>query len=71
MRAYIVHNITAIDIHVEIPAPRGSGRSATALIIPGSSAIDILPFAGSIENCKNIAFLRDLEVRNMVRIRVI
>lgn len=63
---YILHNKSSGNIQIIVPAPHGSHRSSACFTIPKSGSLDILPFAGSIQACRRIAFIRDLECRNLL-----
>jgi len=63
---YIVMNISEGDIQLRIPAPPGSGRDDAYVIVKRSNALDIMPLAGSLEDCRRIRQIYDLKCRNCV-----
>lgn len=68
MAQYLVINRTTYDIQLIVPPPPSGRNGGTAVTLPPSGAVDILPYAGSIDNCKLIAHIHDLEVRGMVSV---
>jgi hypothetical protein len=68
MAAYNIHNISGSWISIEIRSPIGSGRRGISFHVAPGEMLDILPYAGSIENCKQIAFITNLVQLNRVRV---
>ena len=66
---YLVYNRTISNIQIIIPEPVGSGRSSACLTLPPSGAIDILPYCGTIEECRRLGCVRDLAARGIVGIQ--
>ena len=65
---YIISNHSNNIIQIIVPAPIGSRRSSACLTLLPSGSLDILPYAGSIQACRNIAFIYDLKCRNLISI---
>jgi hypothetical protein len=65
---YIVSNRSNNAIQIIVPAPPNTRRSSACLILPPSGSLNILPYAGSIQACRNIAFIYDLQCRNLVSV---
>jgi hypothetical protein len=65
---YVLNNRSNYMIQVNVPAPVGSRRSSASLTLLPSGSLDILPYAGSIQACRNIAFIYDLKCRNLISI---
>ena len=68
MAKFVVTNRSTYNIELVLPAPYESRRSAACFILTASNSIDILPWVGSIQSCRAIAQLRDLEMRNIIDI---
>lgn len=66
MAAYILVNKTTDQIHLIIPSLPGSGRQYAAILLEPSGAYDILPLAGTLENCKSIAQIYNFQVRGLI-----
>ena len=67
MAKYLVCNQSNYALQVTIPSSNKDRNSAQITIPPGG-ALDILPWAGSIDACKRIAFIRDLCYRGLARV---
>lgn len=68
MAKYLVVNRSNADIQLVIPAPHKSGRYSATFIVSSSQGFDVLPYAGSIDNCKRIAQLHDLLHRGLIEV---
>ena len=65
---YVVINRSDCNIELIIPAPAGSNRSDACFIVASTNSIDILPWCGTLENCRRIAQLHDLKYRGLIEI---
>lgn len=68
-KSYQLINRTTDNIHICIP--RYGAKGGTSITIPPSGVYDIYPVAGSIEMCKAVPALRDLEFRNLIFIKCV
>lgn len=64
----MVVNRSTSNVQLLIPAPVGSNRSAVALTVGPSNAINILPYAGSISACRSIGQLSYYEAKGIIEI---
>lgn len=64
---YIVINRSPYVIDLIIPAPHRD--TSISLMVEPSNSVDILPFSGSIQECRRIAQLHNLQCRGWVEIQ--
>jgi hypothetical protein len=65
MARYYVINQSTGDVAIDITSTLGHGYH---VVVPRSQALDILPFAGSIDACHNIPGLYDMIVKGYIRV---
>lgn len=66
MAKFVVHNRTAAQIDVIIPATHRV--TSFSLMLQPSCTLDILPFAGDLESCRRISQIADLRIRGLVTV---
>ena len=66
MPKYTVINRSNSQISLIIPAYHRV--NSIPLVIQPSRSVDILPYAGSIKECRRIAYLKELSVRGLIEI---
>ena len=63
---YYVHNISDGNVAFDIFNPfKGTAHS---ILIPRGQMTDMIPYAGSLESCKNIPGLKRLSDTNQIKI---
>jgi hypothetical protein len=68
MAYYKIYNRTTDNLHVVVNNWIGRRCISTAISIPASGMVDMLPIAGTIDNCKLVCGLRDWELRGIIKI---
>lgn len=66
MSKYIVINRCSYQLSIDVPAPHR--KTSFSVILAPSNSVDILPFAGTLEECRRIPLLMDLKYRGWVEI---
>jgi hypothetical protein len=70
MASYTIINKVPAQLSIEIDNWQDGKCTAYAITIPQSSTFDILPLAGSIENCKLVRGLANWHYLGMIEIVV-